>query len=82
MVVHTRLRDDRTAADAACEWGGKGYLLLERPADNILRKLAVVTRLDSQVSDQTLQEIGSIFQEFNVDWIPSEQLPAYVDRIR
>ena len=82
VVVHTRLRDDRTAADAACEWGGKGHLLLERPADKISRKLAVVTRIDPQVSDQIRREIGGIFQEFKVDWIPSEDLPAYVDRIR
>lgn len=82
VVVHTRLRDDRTAADAACEWGGKGHLLLERPSDKIARKLAVVTRIDAQVSDRTRTEIGNIFREFKVDWIPSEQLPAYVERIR
>ena len=82
VVVHTHLRDDRTAADAACEWGGKGHLLLERPADKIERKLAVVTRIDAQVSERTRKEIGSIFREFKVDWIPSENLPAYVDRIR
>lgn len=82
VVVHTRLRNDRMAADAACEWGGKGHLLLERPADNMPRKLAVVTRIDPQVSVQIRREIGHIFKEFKVDWIPSEQLPAYVDRIR
>lgn len=82
VVVHTRLRDDRTAADAACEWGGKGHLLLERPADKIPRKLAVVTRIDAAVSERARKEIGGIFREFAVDWIPSEQLPAYVARIR
>lgn len=82
VVVHTRLRDDRTAADAACEWGGKGHLLLERPADTIPRKLAVVTRIDANVSDRARKDIGSIFEEFAVDWIPSENLPAYVARIR
>jgi hypothetical protein len=82
VVVHTGLRDDHSAADAAYGWGGKGLMLLERPVDNIARKLAVVARIDSQVSERTRGDIRSIFEKFKVDWIPSDELPAYVARIR
>lgn len=82
VVVNTRLRDDNTATDTAIQWGGKGHLLRDNPADGISRQLAVVTTIDSKVSPRVREHIAAVFREFHVEWVRPDTMDEYIARIR
>ncbi len=82
VVVNANIRDNQSAAETAILWGGKGDLLLNSPADGVSRKLAVVTKISPGVSTDMRKSVGSIFENFAVDWIRPDTLDDYVDRIR
>lgn len=82
VVVNAKFQDDSSAVDLACQWGGKGKLLLENPVDKQPRKLAVIYQTTNDVSSQVRRDIQTILDDFQVDGIPPDRLSGYIKRVR
>lgn len=82
VVVNAHFPDDNRAVDLACQWGGKGKLLLENPVDAKPRKLALIYQTSNDVSGQVRRDIQTILDRCHVDGIPTDRLSEYIDKVR